>query len=212
MNSPQHLGKEQRIKCESIARSCFPLTRRSSFRAPTENSLRVNSFAASTVNSQHVVSVRVGDQRWATERDSQTAKAYPATTCDNRQEESCCEESLDRGGLRDRLWQALEQRVERIVLNGHPERRLTGNTNITFTGVNSEALMLHLKEVVAVSSGSACTSADPEPSHVLVAMGINDTLIKSTIRFGIGRFNSLEEVRIVAEAVDEGVRRLRHLS
>jgi hypothetical protein len=94
MNSPQHLDKEQRIKCESIARSCFPLTRQSSFRAPTENPLRVNSLAASTVNLQRVVSVRVGDQRWATERDSQTAKAYPATICDNRQEESCYEESL----------------------------------------------------------------------------------------------------------------------
>ena len=72
--------------------------------------------------------------------------------------------------------------------------------------------MLHLKNTVAVSSGSACTTADPEPSHVLRAMGINDDLIKSTIRFELGRFNTSEEVDTVAEAVADAVLQLRRLN
>jgi cysteine desulfurase len=115
-------------------------------------------------------------------------------------------------GLRNRLWIRLVERVEGIVLNGHPDKRLSGNANITFPGVNSEAIMLQLKNMVAVSSGSACTSADPEPSHVLLAMGVGEEAIKSTIRFGLGRFNTIEQVDAVAEAVANAARQLRRLT
>ena len=100
---------------------------------------------------------------------------------------------------------------EGIVLNGHPVQRLAGNASITFPDVNSEAIMLQLKNIVAVSSGSACTSADPEPSHVLRAMGIDEALVKLTIRFGLGRFSTGDEVNVVAEAVADTVVSLRRL-
>lgn len=122
------------------------------------------------------------------------------------------EEERRLGELRNRLWHVLAERVEGVIFNGHPVKRLAGNANISFPGVNSEAIMLHLKNTVAVSSGSACTTADPEPSHVLRAMGINDDLIKSTIRFGLGRFNTSEEVDTVAEAVADAVLQLRRLN
>lgn len=124
-----------------------------------------------------------------------------------------CDTEIQRvGELRDRLWQELASRIDGIGLNGHPEKRLAGNANITFPDVNSDALMMHLREVVSVSSGSACTSADPEPSHVLAAMGISGSRIKSTIRFGLGRFNSAAEVDAVVRAVVETVLELRKLT
>jgi cysteine desulfurase len=123
----------------------------------------------------------------------------------------CVEENPRIGKLRDHLWHELARRIDAIVLNGHPASRLAGNANITFPGANSEAIMLHLKNVVAVSSGSACTSADPEPSHVLMAMGTSSELIKSTIRFGIGRFNTAKEVDSVIDAIQATVNQLRRL-
>ena len=86
------------------------------------------------------------------------------------------EENRTVAELRDYLWQRLSQRIDGIVLNGHPSQRVPGNASISFPGVNSEALMLKLRDTVSLSSGSACTTAEPEPSHVLRAMGVADDL------------------------------------
>ena len=86
--------------------------------------------------------------------------------------------------------------------------RLPGNLNVSFEGVDGEALMTGLK-TIAVSSGSACTSSDPEPSHVLRAMGRSDQLTRASLRFGFGRFNTPDDVNIAVDAVVEVVRRLR---
>jgi cysteine desulfurase len=114
--------------------------------------------------------------------------------------------------LRNRLRDGLKEKISNVGFNGHPESRLPGSLHVSFEGVNSEALMTKLKDVLAVSSGSACTTADPEPSHVLLAMGIDEDTIDSSIRFGLGRFNTHEEVDLVIEAVAETVERLRKLS
>src|SRR5205807_4969237 len=90
-------------------------------------------------------------------------------------------------------------------------RRLPGNLNCAFPLVNGEALMISMK-TIAVSSGSACTSANPEPSHVLRALGLSDDLTRASLRFGIGRFNTPGEIDFAVGAVAENVQRLRKLS
>lgn len=114
-----------------------------------------------------------------------------------------------RDRLRDRLFELGD-----VALNGpaDPSIRHPGNLNVSFGGVESEALMLALKDDVAVSSGSACTSASLEPSYVLRAMGIDEDRAHASIRFGLGRFNTADEVERVAERVIAEVRRLRELS
>jgi cysteine desulfurase len=126
--------------------------------------------------------------------------------------EEMVNESCTVQSLRNRLRDGLLNEVVNVTFNGHPESRLPGSFHASFEGVNSEALMIMLKDVVAVSSGSACTTAAPEPSHVLLAMGIDEDTIDSSIRFGLGRFNTQEEVDQVIEAVSEAVVRLRKLS
>ncbi len=121
------------------------------------------------------------------------------------------EESRRVAGLRDRLQQALFSQIDRLALNGSPEHRLPGNLNVSFAYVEGEALMMALKDV-ALSSGSACTSASLEPSFVLRAMGIPDEQIHTSLRFGIGRFNTQEEVDYVAELLPQKVKKLRELS
>jgi cysteine desulfurase len=117
--------------------------------------------------------------------------------------------------LRDRLYAGLTDRLEGVSLNGpaldRPEWRLPGNLNVSFAYVDGEALMMSMKDV-AVSSGSACTSAEPEPSHVLRALGISDDLVRSSLRFGLGRFNTAAEVGFATAAVTEAVTHLRKLS
>ncbi len=113
--------------------------------------------------------------------------------------------------LRDRLQAKLQQTLSRVSVNGDQERRLPGNLNMSFHHVEGEGLMLALKDI-ALSSGSACTSADLEPSYVLSAMGVDPALSHSSIRFGIGRFNTLEEIDYVAESVTREVTRLREMS
>ncbi len=113
--------------------------------------------------------------------------------------------------LRDSLHQKLAARLGDIHLNGHPEQRLPGNLNLCFAGVQSEALLMGLKSV-AVSTGSACDSESVKASHVLVAMGIPNELALTAIRFGLGRYNTAEEVEIVAVEVIKVVGRLRELS
>lgn len=111
--------------------------------------------------------------------------------------------------LRQHLWQRLSE-LEEIKLNGHPTQRLAGNLNVSFMGINGQALMLALQPVVAVSSGSACSSDKTSPSHVLLALGHSPELAYASIRFGIGRFNNLEQINIVADHVINSVRSLSH--
>jgi cysteine desulfurase len=114
-------------------------------------------------------------------------------------------------GLRQRLWQGISTQLEGAALNGSVEERLAGNLNVSFDFVKGEALLMGLREV-AVSSGSACTSASPEPSHVLRALGISDELAHSSLRFGLGRFNTADEVEYVIAEVVRVVNHLRSLS
>lgn len=114
-------------------------------------------------------------------------------------------------GLRERLHEKLKAGLDSVVLNGHPKDRLVGNLNISFSFVEGEGLMMAIKDV-AVSSGSACTSASLEPSYVLRAMGLDEELAHSSIRFGLGRFNTAEEVDYVAQLMIDKVSRLRDMS
>jgi len=114
--------------------------------------------------------------------------------------------------LRTRLYERLTTRLEEVHLNGHPTQRLPGNLNLSFAYVEGESFLLGLNQEVALSSGSACTSATLEPSHVLKALGIGEELAHASIRFGLGRFNTEEEVDYVIERVVEVTRRLRDLS
>ena len=113
--------------------------------------------------------------------------------------------------LRDTLHQKLAAGLDAIHLNGHPERRLPGNLNLCFGGVQSQAHLAGLKHV-AVSTGSACDSESVRASHVLVAMGVPNALTLTAIRFGLGRYNTAEEVAIVADEVITVVSRLRALA
>jgi len=113
--------------------------------------------------------------------------------------------------LRDRLHQKISAKLELVTLNGHPEHRLPGNLNLSFSFVEGEGLMMAIKDV-AVSSGSACTSASLEPSYVLKSMGLDDELAHSSIRFGLGRFNTEADVDFVADLVIGKVSRLRDMS
>ncbi|HWN82184.1 MAG TPA: IscS subfamily cysteine desulfurase [Candidatus Udaeobacter sp.] len=114
-------------------------------------------------------------------------------------------------GLREQLHQRLDRELEAVFLNGSREHRLPGNLNVSFAYVEGESLLMGLKDV-AVSSGSACTSASLEPSYVLRALGVGEDLAHTSIRFGIGRFNTAEEVDYVADLVIEKVKRLREMS
>lgn len=112
--------------------------------------------------------------------------------------------------LRDRLWNQLST-LDGVHLNGHPTARLPGNLNISVEGVDGAALLLGLQPVVAVSSGSACTSAKIAPSHVLKALGHSESLAYASLRFGIGRFNTPEEIDRVAETAIATITALRQV-
>ncbi len=120
-------------------------------------------------------------------------------------------EAIRLRALRDRLQKKLQGALEEVHVNGSVEHRLPGNLNVSFAFVEGEAMMMAIKDV-AVSSGSACTSASLEPSYVLRALGVGDELAHSSIRFGIGRFNTEEEVDYVADLVIQKVQKLRELS
>jgi cysteine desulfurase len=121
------------------------------------------------------------------------------------------QESCRLAGLRNRLRDRIMNRLDEVYINGSMEQRLPGNLNISFAYVEGESLLMGINDV-AVSSGSACTSATLEPSYVLKALGTGDDLAHSSIRFGIGRFNTEAEVDYVADRVSETVERLRELS
>jgi cysteine desulfurase len=120
-------------------------------------------------------------------------------------------ESCHLAGLRNRLKDRIMGQLDECYINGSMEHRLPGNLNISFAYVEGESLLMGINDV-AVSSGSACTSATLEPSYVLKALGAGDDLAHSSIRFGIGRFNTEAEVDYVADRVIETVQRLRELS
>lgn len=114
-------------------------------------------------------------------------------------------------GFRERFWKKLTDELDYVFVNGHEEDRLPGNLNVSFAYVEGEAMMMAIKDV-AVSSGSACTSASLEPSYVLRALGVGDDLAHSSIRFGLGRFTTVEEVDYVADLVIAKVKKLRDMS
>jgi cysteine desulfurase len=121
------------------------------------------------------------------------------------------EEAKKLAALRDRLKDAIMGQLDEVYINGSVEHRLPGNLNISFAYVEGESLLMGINDI-AVSSGSACTSATLEPSYVLKALGAGDDLAHSSIRFGLGRFNTAAEVDYVAERVVDTVKRLRELS
>jgi cysteine desulfurase len=114
-------------------------------------------------------------------------------------------------GLREKLREGIMGQLSEVYLNGHPTERLPGNLNLSFAFVEGEGLMMGIKEI-AVSSGSACTSASLEPSYVLKALGVGDELAHSSIRFGMGRFTTEDEVDYTMDSVVREVNRLRAMS
>ncbi|HPA44475.1 MAG TPA: IscS subfamily cysteine desulfurase [bacterium] len=129
--------------------------------------------------------------------------------------EICREELVDEGlrltHLRDKLHRGITESLDEVFLNGHPTERLPGSLNLSFAYVEGESLMMGLSDV-AISSGSACTSASLEPSYVLKALGVSEELAHTSLRFGLGRFNTEKEVDYVVEKVIDVVNKLRDLS
>jgi cysteine desulfurase len=113
--------------------------------------------------------------------------------------------------LRDRLWDGIRSQLDEVYLNGHPTERLPNNLNVSFAYVEGESMMMGMKDL-AVSSGSACTSASLEPSYVLKAIGVGEDLAHTSIRFSVGRFTTEEEVDYAIAKVVSTVRKLRDLS
>jgi len=113
--------------------------------------------------------------------------------------------------LRDKLWAGIQAELDEVFLNGHAVERLPNNLNVSFAYVEGESLMMGMKEL-AVSSGSACTSASLEPSYVLKSIGVGEDLAHTSIRFGLGRFTTEEEIDFAIRRVVETVKKLRDLS
>ena len=114
--------------------------------------------------------------------------------------------------LRDLLLELLRATAGEVIVNGSLEHRLPGNLSVALPGLDAEALVVRLKDVVSFSTGAACSSAKVEPSHVLMALARDDERAYSSVRFGVGRNNTEEEIRIVADAVAAEVRVLRQMS
>jgi cysteine desulfurase len=130
--------------------------------------------------------------------------------CEIAQQEMAAESARETA-LRDRLRSKLEAELDYVHVNGSWEHRLPGNLNMSFVYVEGESLLMGINDI-AVSSGSACTSATLEPSYVLKALGLGDDVAHSSIRFGLGRFNTEAEVDYVAAKVIDIVKKLRELS
>ena len=131
--------------------------------------------------------------------------------CEIAQQEMA-EEARRLAALRDRLQKGLEKNLDGLFLNGHPVERLPHNLNLSFPGVDGDSLMTALSEAAALSSGSACASGSSEPSYVLKALGLSPERIHTSIRFGLGRFNTQEEVDFLIEKITGAVRSLRQAS
>lgn len=126
-------------------------------------------------------------------------------------EQEMSTESIRMAKMRDRLQEGIMGAMEEVYLNGHPTERLPGNLNISFAYVEGEALLMGVKEI-ALSSGSACTSATLEPSYVLRALGVGSDLAHSSIRFGLGRFTTDEEIEYTIDRMIKAVNHLREMS
>jgi cysteine desulfurase len=126
-------------------------------------------------------------------------------------DQEMAKESIRLTAMRDRLEAGIMAALEESYLNGHPKNRLPGNLNISFAYVEGESLLMGMKDI-ALSSGSACTSATLEPSYVLRALGVGTELAHSSIRFGLGRFNTDEEIDYTIKKVIEVVTKLREMS
>jgi len=126
--------------------------------------------------------------------------------------EVMAEESKRLAALRDRLQDLIVSKVDEAYVNGHQERRLPHNLNVSFAYVEGESVLMGLNKEVALSSGSACTSATLEPSYVISALGVDSELAHSSIRFGLHRFTTEEEVDFVGKRTVEVVHRLREMS
>jgi len=120
-------------------------------------------------------------------------------------------ESVRIAGLRDRLWAGLSEHLTEISRNGNPQHCLPNTLNVSFLYVEGESLMMGFSDI-AVSSGSACTSASLEPSYVLKGLGLGDDLAHSSIRFSLGRFTTEEEIDYTIKEVVKAVNHLRHMS
>lgn len=114
--------------------------------------------------------------------------------------------------LRELLKKELSEKVPDIRFNGHPSERLPGNLHVTIPGANAEAVMMRLRNQLAMSSGSACTMSSPEPSHVLKAIGLESSCLTSSLRFGIGRFNNESDIREASELISDAVKACRQLA
>ena len=124
--------------------------------------------------------------------------------------ESMAEETARLAGLRERFWAAIED-IPEVYINGDRDQRLPGALNVSFAFVEGESLIMSLRDL-AISSGSACTSASLEPSYVLRALGLNDEMAHSSLRFSFGRFTTEAEVDHAAQCVRHAVEKLRELS
>ncbi len=122
------------------------------------------------------------------------------------------EEAARLAKLRDTLQDKILSSLDEVFLNGHPEKRLPHNLNVSFAYVEGESVLMGVNKEVAIASGSACTSATLEPSYVIAALGVDAELAHSSIRFGLHRFNTEEEVEYVGDRIVEVVRRLREMS
>lgn len=116
------------------------------------------------------------------------------------------------GGLRDRLLDRLKSELDCVELNGHASQRLPNNLSVALAGIESRSLLVQLKHVVALSTGSACTTAKVEPSHVILALGFGETRAHQSVRFGLGRENTEADVDFVVARLTAGVRRLRQFA
>ena len=122
-------------------------------------------------------------------------------------EERLSQESIRIAALRDRLEEAVLEAAPTVKRNGSLDNRLPGNSSLTFPNIDAEALVVNTPEL-AISTGSACTSGAPEPSHVLLAIGLRRDEASSTIRIGVGRFNTEDEIDRAADAIAGAVERL----
>jgi cysteine desulfurase len=109
------------------------------------------------------------------------------------------------------MWDRFEDELDDVVLNGHPEKRIPNNLNVSFVGVENKALVQNLQPEIAVSAGSACTTGKVEASHVLQALGGDEDLWHSAIRFGLGKDNTMEEIEYATDQVIQAVSRLEKL-
>ncbi|MFB6306681.1 MAG: cysteine desulfurase family protein [Flavobacteriales bacterium] len=121
------------------------------------------------------------------------------------------ERSLELQEMRDWFWEEVQERLDEVELNGHPEKRLPHNLNIFIRGVEAQSLIVKLDDI-ALSTGSACTSAKVEPSHVLMALGFGEKRAHQSIRFGLGKNNTKEELKKALGRLDESITRLSKLS